>query len=232
MCAASRSTIARCGALRRATPIVSHRCATYDMEVRSARIIHGTAVAEWTPVSRASRERRAQRRHRARLARAAGTSRKPIKLSAAIERIIEPYVDEDLAIDMHRSLIVACAAAWNLSVIAHEANRDPSKAGDVLEQAWADVDRAGATVVVEELKRRKTLLFPDDRRFIVNASLQPLSDGGWYLNVASTLLDEQQKEVPPPMLMGPRAGIRDVDAPPSPNGDPLQQSRTAATKPG
>ena len=118
-------------------------------------------------------------------------------MSAAIERIIEPYVDGNLPIHVHRNLIAACAAAWNLTVIEHQANRDPSQAGDVLEQAWADVERAGATAVVEELKRRKTLLFPDDRRYIVNASLQALSDGGWYLNVASTLLDEQQKEAPP-----------------------------------
>ena len=161
------------------------------MEVRSARIIHGTAVAEWTAVSRARRERRTQRRHRARLARVAGTSREPIKMSVAIERIIEPYVDANLSIRGHRNLIAACAAAWNLTVIEHQANRDPSQAGGVLEQAWADVERIGATVVVEELKRRKTLLFPDDRRYIVNTSMQPLRDGGWYLNVASMLLDEQ-----------------------------------------
>lgn len=153
-------------------------------------------------MSRARRERRARRRHRARLAQAAGKSREPMKLSGAIERIIEPYVDEGLSIRAHRNLVALCAAAWNLSVIEYRANRDPSAEGDALERARADVERLGATVAVKELKRRKTLLFPDDRRYVLSTDLRPLRDGGRYLHVTSTVLEEpneeQNSEPPPP----------------------------------
>ena len=125
-----------------------------------------------------------------------------MKLSAAIERVIDPYVDDGLSIRAHRNLITLCAAAWNLSVIEYRASRDPSSEGDALERARADVERLGATEAVEELKRRKTLLFPDDRRYILSTNLQPLGGGGRYLNVTSTMLEEQNEEqnneAPPP----------------------------------
>ena len=120
-----------------------------------------------------------------------------MKLSGAIERIIEPYADESLSIRAHRNLVALGAAAWNLSIIEYRANRDPSAEGDALERARADVERLGATEAVEELKRRKTLLFPDDRRYILSTDLQPLRDGGRYLKVMSTVLEEQNNEPPP-----------------------------------
>ena len=65
------------------------------------------------------------------------------------------------------------------------------------------MERLGATEAVEELKRRKTLLFPDDRRYILSTNLQPLRGGERYLNVTSTVLEEPNHETPPP---APAAG--------------------------
>ena len=66
--------------------------------------------------------------------------------------------------------------AWNLSVIERLAHQ--SDKADLLETARADVERLGPTVVVEELKKRKTALFPDDHRYIVDSSLEPLKAVG------------------------------------------------------
>ena len=115
-------------------------------------------------------------------------------MADAVERIIEPYVDENLTIRAHRNLILLCAMAWNLSVIEHLASQ--SDKGDLLETARADVERLGATVVVEELKRRKTALFPDDHRYIVDTSLEPLKSGGWHLNVTSISPEQLEHETP------------------------------------
>ena len=115
-------------------------------------------------------------------------------MADAIERIIEPYDDPDMPIQALRNLVLLCAMAWNLSVIEHFAGQ--SDKDDLLEEARADVDRLGATVVVEELKRRKMALFPDDHRYIANTSLKPLRTGGWYLNVTSISPDQAERETP------------------------------------
>ena len=128
-------------------------------------------------------------------------------MADAIERIIEPYVDEDMAIRGHRNLILACAMAWNLCVMEHR--DDQSNKGD-LEAARADVDRLGVTVVVEALKKRKMALFPADHRFIVNTSVKPLRGGGWYLNVTSIAPEQREHDEPAPA-----------------DGDPLRQPPTA-----
>ena len=87
-----------------------------------------------------------------------------------------------------------CAMAWNLSVMEHVASQ--SDKGELLETAKADVDRLGVTVVVEELKKRKTTLFPDDRRLIVDTSVKPLRNGEWYLNMVSLTPEQMEHETP------------------------------------
>ena len=180
-------------------------------------------------MSKARREKRAQRRHRAQLSRAAGRSRKPIKMSSAIERIIEPYVDESLTIRAHRNLITACALAWNLSAMERLAKQGAP--GDLVKEARADVERIGATVVVEELMKRKTALYPDDCRIIVDTSLEPLKTGGWYLNVASMSPEEMKHAArasePADSNSTPGREVENADAAssaPAP-GDPSQQRR-------
>ena len=182
-------------------------------------------------MSRLRRERRARRRHRERLAKAAGTSRKQIKMADAIDRIIEPYVDPDTTIQTRRKLVLMCAMAWNLSVIEHRASQ--SDKYDLLEEARADVDRLGATVAVEEFKRLKTALFPDDHRYIADTSLKPLRTGGWYLNVTSISPEQLELETPAPKpadttgIHGHEvAGADAVSSAPA-RRDPSQQSRTA-----
>ena len=183
-------------------------------------------------MSKAQRAGRARRRHRARLARAAGRSRKPMKMSDAIERITEPYVDEDMSIRAHRNLIGLCAMAWNLHVMERLAEQQ-SDPGDLLETAWADVARLGATDAVEELKKRKIALFPDDLRYVVGTSLKLLRDGGLYLNVKSISPEKLAPGAPasePAGISGVHEG--DVDpadaaSPPAATEDPFQPSRTA-----
>ena len=181
-------------------------------EVRIARNIQGDPVVEWTAVSKARRERRALRRRRARLARAARTAPGEIKISAAIIRMIEPYSPEDLELDRHRVLVTACAAAWNMAVLEQCADRDRPMVWSALEKVRNSGDRIGATALLEELKKRKMLLFPDDRRFIVGSNLELLKSGDRYLTAASTPLDNPVRPAIAPAENTPANGTATEDS--------------------
>ena len=157
-----------------------------------------------------------------------------MKMADAIERITEPYVDESMSIRTHRNLVGFCAMAWNLHVIEQLAEQQ-SDPGDLLETVRADVERLGATVAVEELKKRKIALFPNDLRYIVDTSLEPLRDGGLYLNVASISPQKLQPGARASEAAG-NTGVHEEDvdradaaSPPAATDDPFQPSRTAGS---
>ena len=84
-----------------------------------------------------------------------------------------------------------CALAWNLEVMECHARHTRPTLRSAVENAAAAADRIGATSVIDELKKRKSLLFPDDRRLIVDTSLQPMEEEGKrYLTVASTEIND------------------------------------------
>ena len=112
---------------------------------------------------------------------------------------------DDLGIAGHRMLAATCAAAWNLSLLEKRAVRDPSSGKDALERARTDIGSLGLTGPVQELKKRKELLFPDDRRFIVGTDVRPLRSGDLYLTVESVELEEPCSDGPPPVPAGATA---------------------------
>ena len=140
-------------------------------------------------MSKARRERRTRRRHRLRLARPNGTPRGQIKISAAIIRMMEPYDPEDLELDQYRILVRACTLAWNMAVVEQFADRSRPQVRDTLARTHAKAARSGIDSLLKELQERKVLLFPEDRRFIIETVVQPLGSGQRRLLAGSTPLD-------------------------------------------
>ena len=152
-------------------------------------------------------------------------------MADVIERMLEPFDPIDLDIDRHRLLITVCATAWNLAVLEHHAGGDEPKLRSAIEEVRASSERIGMTALIEDLKKRKMMLFPDDRRFIVETSLKPLKRGDRDLTVSIMTLD-----LPEHAAAGAedtRANETDLehsggDAPPAQTGDLFGQSRQAA----
>lgn len=135
------------------------------------------------------RERRALRRHQARRARMAGTVRREIKMSAAIIRMIEPYAPDALELDKYLALIEVCKVAWNSTVLKQFADCSLPNVRRNLEKVRETVAGMGAVALLEELQQRKTSLFPEDRRFIVETVVEPLESGARRVTAASTVFD-------------------------------------------
>ena len=103
--------------------------------------------------------------------------------------MMEPFDHEEMKLGAHRILVEVCVMAWNLSVLEHHGGTIEPRVQHAIERTLTAADRIGAAAAIEELKKRKTLLFPDDRRVIVESSLQPARRGGRYLTMTSITLD-------------------------------------------
>ena len=110
-------------------------------------------------------------------------------MSVAITRMIEPYAPEELELAEHRVLITACTTAWNMAVLEQGPDRDRPKVRATLERVRESAERIGGIALLEELKQRKILLFPEDLRFILDTKLQPLASGRRYLTATSLTRD-------------------------------------------
>lgn len=103
--------------------------------------------------------------------------------------MIRPYLQDGLDLVQHRVLVGLCAIAWDLEVMDYQAKSASPELRSAVEKASATAHRLGVTATIEELRKRKTLLFPDDERLIIDTSLQPMDESNRYLKVASTKLD-------------------------------------------
>ena len=129
------------------------------------------------------------RRHRVLRARAAGRSHGKIKMSAAIIRMIEPYAPDDLGFDEYRVLIEACRAAWNLTVLERFADCTRPKVRGAIERVREIAAGIGRPSLLDELQQRKISLFPEDRRFIVNITVEPSESGSRQVTAASIVFE-------------------------------------------
>ena len=115
-------------------------------------------------------------------------------MSETMKRMIAPYLGDGIAVDAHRALITACALAWNLTILErYYESLCASQMRSGLAEVWASVGLTSEKAVLEELKRRKTELFPDDRRFIVKTMLDPMNADWRHLQVGSVTLDDLER---------------------------------------
>lgn len=108
-----------------------------------------------------------------------------------------------------------CALAWNVEVMEHHDKHAKPALRGIGDNALAAVDRIGATAVIDELRERKRLLFPDDQRLIVDASLEPMEDDTRYLTIASTDIRNSRTTQPRETdhgapLLSPCGGLADT----------------------
>ena len=90
------------------------------------------------------------------------------KLSERLITLIQPYRDDDLTCDTYQKMITVAAAGWNLVLLPAEQTEA------LLEQtleAIPIIDRTVARGLILECMRRKQELFPEDRRFVANATV-------------------------------------------------------------
>ncbi len=104
--------------------------------------------------------------------------------------MIRPYLHDGLDLVQHRVLVGLCAMAWNLEVMDYQARRTNPELRSAVERASATAHRLGVTAMIDELRKRKTLLFPDDERLIIDTNLQPMDESNRYMTVASTKLED------------------------------------------
>ena len=111
-----------------------------------------------------------------------------------MRRLIGPYLGDGITLDTHRALVTACALAWNLTILERYCqDLYESQLRNCVDEVWASMGLSSAEVMLEELKRRKTEIFPDDRRFIVKTILEPTNADWRHLQVGSVTLDDLER---------------------------------------
>ncbi len=100
-----------------------------------------------------------------------------MKMSAKLLDIMDPWIGE-----MDLVLLADCASiAWNACVDSV----DDYSSHDYL--SGTRDDRSGHRDLIEQLKRRKNELHPNDLRTIIRIQVVKQEDGGMRLNVASEM---------------------------------------------
>jgi hypothetical protein len=119
------------------------------------------------------------------------------KVSDALSQLIEPFKYEDFGLAEYRKLVALGAAAWNIALLPEP------KASEVLQEMahglcssahgssnpvrTSDSDVHVVETLVRDLIKRKTELFPHDRRFIGNVEVAERTDK-YHITVTSTPL--------------------------------------------
>jgi hypothetical protein len=108
-----------------------------------------------------------------------------IKMSNALEDVIEPFVQEVETLDAMKNLVSIGAIAWNLALLPpEETKKELPKLIKGLTMDFGDSEML--IDVINQLIERKRKMFPNVDRYIVNFEVEDVGDG-WHLSVASTL---------------------------------------------
>ena len=111
------------------------------------------------------------------------------KASAALLDIAEPWLFDAEGRDARYNILMLVMTAWNLSLIPVEERK--ARLREIVEKVLEGADDdlgavAEFEAVIGELVSRKLLLYPLDRRFLLNLDLVETSDG-YRVNVMSEL---------------------------------------------
>jgi hypothetical protein len=108
------------------------------------------------------------------------------KMSEVLEDFAAPYLDQATTFDAYDRVFTAAVVAWNAALVS------AAKRQEVIDIALAKIPaeergHAELRAFLQELIHRKERLYPRNRRAILDYLLTPLPDGGFHLNVVSTL---------------------------------------------
>lgn len=108
-------------------------------------------------------------------------------MSEVLGDFVEPYMGMADTMGNYRKLLGLAATAWNAALLP--ADERDSVLDDVLAEGFGDLTeslRLELRALIEALIARKDAHFADNRRAIVDFTLQETRDG-YHLSVASTL---------------------------------------------
>jgi hypothetical protein len=109
------------------------------------------------------------------------------KMSEVLADFVEPYAGMADTMENHRKLLGVAATAWNTALLP--ADERDSALDSALAEGLGDLAeslRLELRALIEALIARKDAHFVDNRRAIVDFTLQGTRDG-YHLSVASTL---------------------------------------------
>lgn len=108
-------------------------------------------------------------------------------VSKRLVELVQPHFDDSMTLREYEALVGLGAVAWNLSLFpAEDRQKELSRAVAEL-QAEPQMQRETAELI-EDLQRRKGLLFPSDHRLIVEWEVEDRGCGR-YLVLAASLVD-------------------------------------------
>lgn len=112
-----------------------------------------------------------------------------IKMSDALEDVIEPFVADAGTKEAMTKLVGLGAMAWNFTLMPPVEQKKGVQ--ELAESMSAEPEDYEMLIqIVNQLMQRKRKLFPDVDRFIVNYTVEDVGDG-WHLSVASTMSPEK-----------------------------------------
>lgn len=115
-----------------------------------------------------------------------------IKMSNALEDVIDPFVEEIETLEAMKNLVGIGAMAWNFAL--RPAGELKDELPKLIKQFAVDFgDSEMLTDVIHQLIERKQKLFPNVDRYIVSFEVEDVGDG-WHLSVASTLSPTNEED--------------------------------------
>ncbi len=115
------------------------------------------------------------------------------KMSAVVTELIAPYRQMAINRASYTNLVASACIAWNTANLPEEEQlANISEALDELPN-MADELRPEVTRLILELVKRKTALFPDNHRIIVDFKITETKDN-YHLGIASTMPGDRQEK--------------------------------------
>jgi hypothetical protein len=99
----------------------------------------------------------------------------------ALNELIDPYLSDELTLEQRSRVVTLGVLAWNSALLPEGVWQELVR--EAVESVPEDL-RPHLVKAVEDLRRRKLQLFPQDRRQIVDRELRLQKDGSFYLMVA------------------------------------------------
>ena len=117
-----------------------------------------------------------------------------VSLSNAIAKIVDPYKDMTESLDAYKNLIAVACIAWNIETSSSllQLNAEIEKAA----QGFPDMtlrDKRDFKALIKDLIKRKQLLYPEDKRLIVNYEVSE-TKRDFHLEIAYAMPKEEYEK--------------------------------------
>jgi hypothetical protein len=105
-----------------------------------------------------------------------------MRLGGLLLELIDPYVEEDISVEIYTKVLILGVLAWNLTLLPAEEGRKMVAATVAVPLAE---EEDALTEFLDELVLRKRQHWPDEATLIARVGTRLEPDGSLYLDVAS-----------------------------------------------